>query len=155
MAKIYKKIAIHCANHPTGNEYCLYKWRIKREISLVRNDLNCIPYEGMFGLYFNGREDKKKFVEKWTSSIFLWFRNLVIGCRRTVTNTGWKNCVNRQLQLHLAELYRHVSTTLQRNPFPSYFPAYIVVDGATTGQITFSGHIGLHYQITGFCFVLV
>ncbi|KAJ8869462.1 hypothetical protein PR048_028453 [Dryococelus australis] len=96
--------------------------------SRIRTDLKRTPNEEICGLYFDSRKDNTLFVEKepgttyighvspfassstdMTPSIISHLPERVIslkmlqvnGCDGIVTNTGWKNGIIRQLELHV------------------------------------------------------
>lgn len=65
----------------------------------------------------------------------------VIGCDGTVTNTGWKNGVMRQLELHVGRPLQWSVCLLHFNELP-FRHIFQHIDGATTGPKSFSGSIG-------------
>lgn len=65
----------------------------------------------------------------------------IIGCDGTVTNTGWRNGVIRQIELHVGRPLQWSVCLLHFNelPFRHFFQH---LDGVTTGPTSFSGPIG-------------
>lgn len=70
----------------------------------------------------------------------------VIGCDGTVTNTGWKNGIIRQLELHVGRPLQWSVCLLHFNELP-FRHIFQHIDGQTAGPKSFSGPIG--QQLTG------
>lgn len=70
----------------------------------------------------------------------------VIGCDGTATNTGWKNGVIRQIELHVGRPLQWSVCLLHFNELP-FRHLFQHLDGVTTGPKSFSGPIGS--QLTG------
>lgn len=64
----------------------------------------------------------------------------VIGCDGTVTNSGWKNGIIRQLELHMGRLLQWRICLLHFNELPFRY-IFQHIDGAITGPKSFSGPI--------------